>query len=515
MSRSKATGADGVNAVGYCVGGTILSVSLAYMAATGDDRIKSATFFATQVDFSHAGDLKIFVDEEQIADLEYKMKMRGYLEGKEMANAFNMLRPNDLIWPYVIGNYFKGKEPPPFDLLYWNSDATRMPAANHAFYLRHCYLENQLSAGEMEVAGVKLDLKKVKIPIYNLATREDHIAPPESVFFGSSSFGGKVTFVVTGSGHIAGVINPPARNKYQYWTGPAPKGDNYAAWIKKAKEHPGSWWPHWQAWIEAKDKRRVPADPPRREEVQDDRSRPGQLRAGEGVSAHALGAACPRRGDGGSPAEITREDTAMTIAIIGTGRMAEGLGKRLVHGGEAVTLAGRDAKKTAAAASRIGASTGLIPDAAKAEIVILAIPHPATADTLTAAGDLSGKIIVDITNPVGPELSLAVGLTTSAAEEIQKQVPKAKVVKAFNTIFAELLGLELGPDDIPPQVLYAGDDQAAKERVAGMIRAIGFEPLDAGPLRNARFIEPIALMAINFGYALGQGTRISPRFVKY
>ena len=258
----EATGADGVNAVGYCVGGTILSVSLAWMAATGDDRIKSATFFATQVDFSHAGDLKIFVDEEQVADLEYKMKMRGYLEGKEMANAFNMLRPNDLIWPYVIGNYFKGKEPPPFDLLYWNSDATRMPAANHAFYLRHCYLENQLSAGEMEVAGVKLDLKKVKIPIYNLATREDHIAPPESVFLGSSSFGGKVTFVVTGSGHIAGVINPPARKKYQFWTGPAPKGDKYAAWIKTAREHPGSWWPHWQAWIEAKDKRRVSATRP-------------------------------------------------------------------------------------------------------------------------------------------------------------------------------------------------------------------------------------------------------------
>ena len=203
----KATGADGVNAVGYCVGGTILSVSLAYMAATGDDRIKSATFFATQVDFSNAGDLKIFVDEEQVADLEYKMKMRGYLEGKEMATAFNMLRPNDLIWPYVIGNYFKGKEPPPFDLLYWNSDATRMPAANHAFYLRHCYLENQLSAGEMEVAGVTLDLKKVTIPIYNLATREDHIAPPESVFLGSS--------FVRRQGHLRRHRLRPYRRRHQ------------------------------------------------------------------------------------------------------------------------------------------------------------------------------------------------------------------------------------------------------------------------------------------------------------
>ena len=246
----KLTRADGVNAVGYCVGGTILAVTLAYLAAKGDDRIKSATLFATQVDFSNAGDLRVFVDEEQISDLEYKMKMRGYLEGRKMASAFNMLRSNDLIWPYVIGNYFKGQQPPPFDLLYWNSDATRMPAANHAFYLRNCYLENRLSAGEMEIAGETLDLKKVKVPIYNLATREDHIAPPRSVFYGSSFFGGKVTFVLTGSGHIAGVINPPARKKYQYWTGPAPKGDNFDAWLKSAKEHPGSWWPHWQAWIE-------------------------------------------------------------------------------------------------------------------------------------------------------------------------------------------------------------------------------------------------------------------------
>ena len=259
----KATGADGVNAVGYCVGGTILAVSLAWMAATGDDRIKSATLFATQVDFRHAGDLKVFVDEEQLADLEYRMKMHGYLEGKDMAAAFNMLRPNDLIWPYVIGNYFKGKPPQPFDLLYWNSDATRMPAANHAFYLRNCYLDNSLSAGEMEVGGIKLDLRKVKVPIYNLATREDHIAPAESVYLGSSFFGGKVTFVVTGSGHIAGVVNPPARKKYQYWTGPAPKKDgDFEAWLAKAKEHPGSWWPHWQAWIEARDKRRVPASRP-------------------------------------------------------------------------------------------------------------------------------------------------------------------------------------------------------------------------------------------------------------
>jgi polyhydroxyalkanoate synthase len=255
----KATGVKEVNAVGYCVGGTLLSIALAYAAATGDNRIKSATFFATQVDFTHAGDLKVFVDEEQVADLEYKMKMRGYLAGAKMATAFNLLRSNDLIWPYVVGNYFKGKSPPPFDLLYWNSDATRMPAANHAFYLRNCYLKNRLTTGTMEIDGVRLDLKKVKIPVYALATREDHIAPPRSAFYGASFFGGKVTFVLSGSGHIAGVVNPPARKKYQYWTGAAPKGDGFDKWLPKAKEHPGSWWPHWQKWVASLDARRVKA----------------------------------------------------------------------------------------------------------------------------------------------------------------------------------------------------------------------------------------------------------------
>jgi len=252
-------GKVGVNAIGYCVGGTLLSVMLAYAAATGDKRIKSATLFAAQVDFSHAGDLKVFVDEEQVSEIENKMKARGYLEGRDMAQAFNMLRSNDLIWPYVIGNYFKGKSPPPFDLLYWNSDATRMPAANHAFYLRNCYLKNRLTEGTMEIAGVKLDLQSVKIPVYDLATREDHIAPPRSAFYGGSFFGGKVTFVLAGSGHIAGVVNPPAMEKYQYWTGPAPRGDTYDRWLEKAKEHPGSWWPHWHKWIEAQDKSRVKA----------------------------------------------------------------------------------------------------------------------------------------------------------------------------------------------------------------------------------------------------------------
>ncbi len=248
-----------VNAIGYCVGGTLLSVALAWAAATGDKRIKSATLFATQVDFTEAGDLKVFADEEQIAAVEEKMDVRGYLEGRNMQVAFNMLRPDELIWPYVIGNYFKGKEPAPFDLLYWNSDTTRMPAANHSFYLRNCYLDNRLAKGEMEIGGIKLDLSKVKVPVYNLATREDHIAPAKSVMLGSSFFGGKVTFVLSGSGHIAGVINPPARHKYQHWTGPAPKGDDIDSWLAKATEHPGSWWPHWQKWIEQHGKARVKA----------------------------------------------------------------------------------------------------------------------------------------------------------------------------------------------------------------------------------------------------------------
>ena len=254
------TGEAQVNAVGYCIGGTLLSIALAYGAATGDTRIASATLFAAQVDFSQAGDLKVFIDEEQIAAVEKRMDVRGYLEGCDMHAAFNMLRPNDLIWPYVIAGYLKGEQPAPFDLLYWNSDTTRMPAANHSFYLRNCYLDNRLAKGEMEIAGVTLDLARVTIPVFNLAAREDHIAPAESVFLGSRLFGGRVTYVLAGSGHVAGIVNPPARNKYQHWTGPAPKGA-FDAWTARAKAHPGSWWPTWQKWIVRRDKDRVPARP--------------------------------------------------------------------------------------------------------------------------------------------------------------------------------------------------------------------------------------------------------------
>jgi polyhydroxyalkanoate synthase subunit PhaC len=254
----QATGEDKVHTAGYCVGGTLLAITLAYCAARGDDRIASATFFASQVDFTYAGDLKVFVDEEQIASLEKKMSEQGFLESKSMATVFNMLRSNDLIWPYVINNYLKGKAPFPFDLLYWNSDATRMPAANHSFYLRNCYLDNKLSKGKMVVAGEKINLKAVKIPIYNLATREDHIAPPKSVLLGCKFFSGPVKFVMAGSGHIAGVVNPPSKNKYQYWTGPKPRNADLNGWLEKAKEYPGSWWPDWLVWLTRQSPTEVP-----------------------------------------------------------------------------------------------------------------------------------------------------------------------------------------------------------------------------------------------------------------
>jgi polyhydroxyalkanoate synthase subunit PhaC len=257
----QATGEREVTAIGYCVGGTLLAVALAHMAQTGDKRITSATMFAAQVDFSDAGDLKIFVDDAQIKSLEGQMADKGYLEGSKMAGAFNMLRPTELIWSYFVNNYLKGKEPAPFDLLVWNSDATRMPAANHSFYLRNCYLENNLTQGRMVVGGKTLDLSKVTIPIYELAAREDHIAPAKSVFVGARYFGGPVRYVMAGSGHIAGVVNPADKPKYQYWTGGAPQGE-FADWVKAASEHPGSWWPDWVAWIIGQAPRKVPARGP-------------------------------------------------------------------------------------------------------------------------------------------------------------------------------------------------------------------------------------------------------------
>jgi len=255
----QATGEDSVHAVGYCVGGTLLAVALAAMAARRDERIVSATLFATQVDFTYAGDLKVFVDEEQVKVLEQRMAERGYLESGMMASVFNLMRSNDLLWPYVINNYLKGKAPFPFDLLYWNSDATRLPAANHSFYLRNCYLYNKLAKGQMMLGDTPIDLGAIKVPVYNLATREDHIAPAKSVLVGSKCFGGKVRFVLSGSGHIAGVVNPPSKQKYQFWTGPAPRSADLDKWLANAKEHPGSWWPDWLVWLTRQGPTEVPA----------------------------------------------------------------------------------------------------------------------------------------------------------------------------------------------------------------------------------------------------------------
>ena len=257
----QATGEREIAAIGYCVGGTLVAATLGYMAATGDRRISSATFFATQIDFADPGELKVFVDAEQLKAVEERMAERGYLEGAQMANAFNMLRPNDLIWSYFVNNYLKGKEPMPFDLLVWNSDSTRMPAANHKFYLRNCYLQNDLSNGRMRLGGETLDLKKVTIPVYELATKEDHIAPARSAFTGAKCFGGPVRYVMAGSGHIAGVVNPPGKPKYQFWTDGPPEG-KFEDWVAKAKETPGSWWPDWLAWLTSQMPDKVPARKP-------------------------------------------------------------------------------------------------------------------------------------------------------------------------------------------------------------------------------------------------------------
>jgi polyhydroxyalkanoate synthase len=253
-----ATGCDKVNVIGYCVGGSLVAASLGYMAAKNDDRVNSATFFTTQVDFEKAGDLLVYVDDEQVRWIEDRMSDKGYLPGKRMADAFNLLRSNDLIWSYVVNNYMLGKDPLAFDLLYWNSDSTRMPAGVHSFYLRECYLNNRLSQGKMVLDNVRIDLKKVKIPIYNLAAREDHIAPLASVFRLGKFFGGETRLVVAGSGHVAGVVNPPDARKYQYWTNDKP-AETLEEWLKGAKEHPGSWWLDWFPWIEERSGDMVPA----------------------------------------------------------------------------------------------------------------------------------------------------------------------------------------------------------------------------------------------------------------
>jgi len=258
----QATGEDDVNAIGYCIGGTLLSATLGYMAARGDERIKTATFLVTLTDFTDAGELGVFIDEEQLSALEEKMHRQGYLEGSDMASSFNMLRANDLIWSFVVNNYLLGNEPFPFDLLYWNSDATRMPTRMHSFYLRNMYQKNLLAQPDgIEMKGVPIDLRRITIPKYFLSCREDHIAPWKSTYKGAKNFGGQTRFVLAASGHIAGVVNPPEGGKYNHFVNDKLPGEP-DDWFATATEVAGSWWPDWHRWVTSFDKSQVPARVP-------------------------------------------------------------------------------------------------------------------------------------------------------------------------------------------------------------------------------------------------------------
>ena len=244
-----ATGEPEVSMIGYCIGGTLLSATLAYMAAKGDDRIKAATFCASQADFSEAGDLKLFTDKAQVDNLERMMEKKGYLEGSSMATTFNLLRANDLIWSFYVDNYLLGKDPMKFDLLYWNADSTRMPKETHLFYLREMYINNNLAKpGGITLKGVPIDLSSINIPIYLQAAKEDHIAPYPSVFKSTGLYSGPVRFLLAGSGHIAGVINPPAAEKYNHWINEGEPKD-LDDWLDGAEEFPGSWWNDWDKWL--------------------------------------------------------------------------------------------------------------------------------------------------------------------------------------------------------------------------------------------------------------------------
>ncbi len=272
------TGEKEINAVGYCLGGTLLGTTLAWMAAKKDKRIASATFFTTMLDFSFPGELGVFIDEQQVSSLEKKMEERGFLEGSEMAGTFNMLRANDLIWSFVVNNYLMGKDPFPFDLLFWNSDSTRMPYAMHSYYLRNMYMKNLLKEpGGLEIAGVSIDLGKVKTPSYFISTMEDHIAPWKSTYLGAKRFGGNVRFVLGGSGHIAGIVNPPVANKYGYWVGPAALPEAADEWLSGSKQNEGSWWTDWQAWVTKHDDAKVPARDPAKGKLKPLEDAPGSF----------------------------------------------------------------------------------------------------------------------------------------------------------------------------------------------------------------------------------------------
>jgi polyhydroxyalkanoate synthase len=244
------TGSKQTSMIGYCLGGTLTAITLAHLRARGQEkRVASVTYLTTLIDFTEAGDLAVFIDDAQLSSLEERMQEQGYLDASDMANTFNMLRSNDLIWSFVINNYLLGKDPFPFDLLYWNSDATRMPAAMHTFYLRNMYQRNLLAQPNgLQLAGTPINLTKITTPTYILATREDHIAPWQSTYMATQIYDGPVTFTLADSGHIAGVINSPAKQKYCYWVN-AENSPTAAQWFAGAKQQDGSWWPHWTKWL--------------------------------------------------------------------------------------------------------------------------------------------------------------------------------------------------------------------------------------------------------------------------
>jgi len=256
----KATGEDKINLVGFCIGGTLTAATLAHMAVKGDRRIKSATFFASLIDFSEPGDLGVFIDDVQVSELEKKSGQTGYLDGNLMSQTFNLLRSNDLIWSFYINNYLEGKEPAIFDLLYWNSDSTHLPAKMYSFYLRNMYLNNKFCRpGGVTLDNVAIDVSKIDLPCYFISTHDDHISPWESTYVGAKLFSGPVRFVLGGSGHIAGIVNPPAGNKYCYWTGAQKLPKHPDSWFKKSKRFEGSWWPDWHKWLTSINERRVAA----------------------------------------------------------------------------------------------------------------------------------------------------------------------------------------------------------------------------------------------------------------
>ncbi len=256
----KATKEEQVNAMGYCLGGTLLTTTLAYLESKKDaKKIASATFLTTLIDFEHAGDMKLFLDDEQLEHLEKMMSKHGVLSGKELQKTFSLMRANDLIWSFVVNNYLLGKEPFPFDLLYWNDDCTNMPAAMHRFYLRNMYRDNKLvEKGGITIDGVDIDISKIKTPCHFISTKEDHIAPWIATYAGAQRIKGDVTFTLAASGHIAGVVNPPSKNKYCYWTNNK-KAATPDQWFENATEHDGSWWPFWQKWAKPYTKEYVTA----------------------------------------------------------------------------------------------------------------------------------------------------------------------------------------------------------------------------------------------------------------